>query len=181
MSEPRTDERELVARANAGDPAAFTALYRAHRDWAYGVALRLVPDRDDALDVVQDAFDALFAKFPGFVLSASIRAYLYPALRHTAISTLRRKRRIVPLDAGSAAAREPQLGWEPESPSDFDRMIAALPEEHREVVRLRFGLDFKLDEIADALGVPVGTVKSRLHNALAALRDREKRKKDVPA
>ena len=175
MDATRQDDRALVARANAGEAAAFTALYRAHGDWAYAVAQRLVGDRDDARDVVQEAFDALFGKFPGFVLASSIRAYLYPVLRHCAISALRRKRRIVPLDPEAAAARAPQPGWERGSPSDFDRMIAALPAEQRAVVRLRFGLDFRLEEIADALGVPLGTVKSRLHHALAALR-----KKDDP-
>ena len=174
MAEPRDDDRALVARANAGDGAAFTALYRTHRDWAIGLAVRFTGNRDDALEVVQESFDALFGKFPGFVLSTTIRAFLYPVVRHSAISLLRKRRRIVPLDEGARRAVEPALGWEPEAPSDFDRMIAGLPEEQREVVRLRFGLDLKLEEIAEALGVPVGTVKSRLHNALEALRDREK-------
>jgi RNA polymerase sigma-70 factor, ECF subfamily len=170
VTTPREDDRDLVARANAGDAAAFTALYRAHREWVYGLALRLVRDRDDALDVVQESFDTLFGKFPGFALASSIRAFLYPVVRHTAISTLRKKRRIVPLDAAGMRAEAPALGWDPETPSDFDRAIAGLPEEQRLVVRLRFGLDLKLEEIAEALGVPVGTVKSRLHNALQALR-----------
>ena len=171
MSAAREDDRTLVARANAGDAAAFTALYRAHRDWVYGLSLRLVRDRDDALDVVQESFDTLFGKFPGFALASSIRAFLYPVVRHTAISTLRRKRRIVPLNAAAMRAEAPSLGWDPGAPSDFDRTIAGLPEEQREVVRLRFGLDLKLEEIAEALGVPLGTVKSRLHNALMALRE----------
>ena len=172
MNAAREDDQTLVARANAGDAAAFTALYRAHRDWVYGLSLRLVRDRDDALDVVQESFDTLFGKFPGFALASSIRAFLYPVVRHTGISFLRRKRKIVPLDAVAMRAEAPSLGWDPEVPSDFDRTIADLPEEQREVVRLRFGLDLKLEEIAEALGVPVGTVKSRLHNALLALRER---------
>ena len=172
MSERRDDDETLVARANAGDAAAFTGLYRAHGGWAFGLALRFTGSRDDALDVVQESFDALFGKFPGFALATSIRAFLYPVVRHTAISLLRKRRRIVPLDAGALRAAEPSLGWGPEAPSEFDRMIAALPDEQREVVRLRFGLDLKLAEIAEALGVPVGTVKSRLHNALTALRAR---------
>jgi RNA polymerase sigma-70 factor, ECF subfamily len=168
------DDRTLVARANAGDSEAFTALYRGHREWVYGLALRFTGNRDDALDVLQESFDTLFGRFPGFALTASIRAYLYPVVRHTAISLLRKRRRIVPLDAETLRAAEPSLGWEPAAPSELDRMIGALPEEQREVVRLRFGLDLKLEEIAGALGVPVGTVKSRLHNALGALRERTK-------
>ena len=170
MTAPREDDRTLVARANAGDAAAFTGLYRAHGGWAFGLALRFTGSRDDALDVVQESFGTLFGKFPGFALATSIRAFLYPVVRHTAISLLRKRRRIVPLDPASQRAEAPTPGWDPALPSDFDRAIAALPEEQRLVVRLRFGLDLKLEEIAEALGVPLGTVKSRLHNALAALR-----------
>ena len=172
MNAPCEDDRTLVARANAGDAAAFTALYRGHREWVFGLALRFTGDRDDALDVVQESFGTLFGKFPGFALATSIRAFLYPVVRHTAISLLRKRRKVVPLDADALRAEEPSLGWARGSLSELDRMIAKLPEEQREVVRLRFGLDLKLEEIAEALGVPSGTVKSRLHNALKALRER---------
>lgn len=173
MTAPREDDRALVARANAGEAAAFTALFHAHRGWVYAFALRLVRDRDDALDVVQESFATLFGRFPGFALTSSIRAFLYPVVSHTAISVLRKKRKIVPLDAEVLRAEEPSLGWDRGSVSALDRMVAQLPAEQREVVRLRFALDLKLEEIADALGLPIGTVKSRLHNALKALRQRE--------
>jgi RNA polymerase sigma-70 factor (ECF subfamily) len=172
VSPVREDDRTLVARANAGDAAAFTALYRGHREWVFGLALRFTGNRDDALDVVQESFGTLFGKFPGFALATSIRAFLYPVVRHTAISLLRKRRKIVPLDADALRAEEPPLGWSSGSVSELDRMIAKLPEEQRDVVRMRFGLDLKLEEIAAALGVPSGTVKSRLHNALKALRER---------
>jgi RNA polymerase sigma-70 factor (ECF subfamily) len=164
------DDPALVARANAGDAAAFTAIYRAHGGWAYGLALGLTGDREDALDVVQEAFAALYGKFPGFVLSTSLRAYLYPVVRHQAISLLRKRRRVVPLDPEALAARGGAVDPAPGPPAELERMIGALPPDQREVARLRFGLGFRLEEIADALAVPTGTVKSRLHNALRALR-----------
>lgn len=171
MTDPtaaQLDERALVARANQGDAAAFEELYRRHRDWVVGLAWRFVGNRDDALDVLQETFTDLFDRFPGFVLTSSLRGYLYPVVKHRSISLLRKRRRVVPIDA----ARPPEVSepvWQPDPPGEFARIIEVLPTEQREVVRLRFALDLKLDEIAQALAVPLGTVKSRLHNALKAL------------
>jgi RNA polymerase sigma-70 factor (ECF subfamily) len=88
---------------------------------------------------------------------------------------------VVDLDAYRAGrGGEEELRWEPnQEAGDLERLAAALPDEQREVVRLRFALDFRLEEIADALRIPLGTVKSRLHNALRSLReevDRENRR-----
>jgi len=162
------DERALVALANQGDAAAFEEIYRRHRDWVVGLAWRFVGNRDDALDVLQETFVDLFDRFPGFVLTSSLRGYLYPVVKHRCISLLRKRRRVVPIDAARGSeAREP--AWQPDPPGEFAKIIEVLPAEQREVVRLRFALDLKLDEIAQALAVPLGTVKSRLHNALKAL------------
>ena len=161
-SEP--GEGALVARANRGDPAALEELYRRHRDWVLGLAHRLTGNRSDALDVMQETFLWLFGKLPGLTLRASLRSLLYPAVKHLAIDLARKRRRTV--------GGDPELGFllPSEEDGDFARLVARLPEGEREVVRLRFALDLKLEEIADALGIPLGTVKSRLHNALRALR-----------
>ena len=174
MIEPfaaQLDDSALVARANQGDAAAFEQLYRRHRDWVVGLAWRFVGNRDDALDVLQETFADLFGRFPGFVLTSSLRGYLYPVVKHRCISLLRKRQRVVSLDAaremrGDAAG---ELTWQPDPPGEFGKLIGALPEEQREVVRLRYALDLKLEEIAQALAVPLGTVKSRLHNALKSL------------
>ncbi|MBN2360124.1 MAG: RNA polymerase sigma factor [Deltaproteobacteria bacterium] len=166
-----SDERELVARANQGDAAAFEELYRRHRDWVVGLAWRFVGNRDDALDVLQETFAALFDRFPGFALTSSLRGYLYPVVKHRCISLLRKRRRVVAIDEARTARGDlaGELAWQPDPPGEFAEIISALPAEQREVVRLRFALDLKLEEIAQALAIPTGTVKSRLHNALKVL------------
>ena len=170
MIRDATDERALVARANRGDADAFEALYRLHRDWVVALARRFTGDRDDALDALQETFVHLFGRFPGFTLTSTLRAYLYPVVRHVCISLARKRRRVVPLQAALEAGREPAVEpVEPEWSPVYARRIAALPEGQREVLRLRFALEMRLDEIAHALDVPLGTVKSRLHNALRAL------------
>lgn len=160
-------EQALVARANRGDGRALEDLYRLHRDWVYGLAQRLTGNRADALDVLQETFLWLYGRFPGLTLTASLRSFLYPAVKHRALDVIRRRRRQV--------AGEPELGFvlPGEEQGDLERLVAGLPEGEKEVVRLRFVLDLKLEEIADALAIPLGTVKSRLHNALKALRSEQ--------
>lgn len=164
------DEVRLVALANAGEEAAFVELLLRHRDWATALAYRFTGDRDDALDVMQESLAELFQKFPGFVLRSTLRAYLYPVIKHRCISLFRRQRKVVRLDEHLAGHELPDLRWEPPAAGEFERLIQDLPPGHAEVVRLRFALDFSLDEIAQALDLPLGTVKSRLHHALARLR-----------
>jgi RNA polymerase sigma-70 factor (ECF subfamily) len=163
-----TDD-ELVGAANGGDAAAMEHLYRRHREWAHAVALRFCGNAADAQDVLQDVFAYLFGKFPGFVLTCRLRTFLYPALRNRSIDILRR-RRTVPLPENGRALPARSAGGESEIRNRVSEVVAGLPEGQRDVVVLRFVDGLKLGEIAARLGVPSGTVKSRLHNALAALR-----------
>jgi RNA polymerase sigma-70 factor (ECF subfamily) len=165
-----SEDRALVDRANRGDASAFEALYRRHRDFVVSLAWRLTGSRDDALDVLQETFARLFERFPGFALRSSLRAYLYPVVRNACISLARRRRKVVPIAASHEPADErvSASDWTP----DFEALVRALPEGQQEVLRLRFVLEMRLHEIADALGLPLGTVKSRLHNALKSLGSR---------
>lgn len=165
--DPRSDEA-LVAAANGGDAAAFEALYRRHRDWAMALAYRVSRDPDLAADVVQETFLDWLRRFPGFELRAQVRTFLHPIVRHTAIRLAQRRRR----DGGGRAPEE--LPADPSRATGADANVVAalaeLTEGQREVMILRFADGLSLAEIATALGVPLGTVKSRLHHALAALR-----------
>jgi RNA polymerase sigma-70 factor (ECF subfamily) len=172
MEAPRSDPRsdhELLAAARAGETAAFEALYYRYRDWVAGLAFRFTGDREDALDVLQETFSYLWRKVPGLRLTASMKTFLYPAVKHLSISTARRKARY----AGSEPASEPVAPPVPAGSAREELAAAmdALAEVHREVVLLRFVDDLSLQEIAAVLDVPLGTVKSRLHNALRRLRD----------
>ena len=171
--DPRSD-LELVAAINDGDARAFDALYLRYRDWVVGLAFRLTGDRDLALDVMQETFIYLLRKFPGFSLTAQLKTFLYPVVRHLAIAAAQKSRRFNPKSDGdqaleelAIAAAERPIGGE----SDLATVLARLPVGQREVLMLRFVDDLSLQEIATALGVPLGTVKSRLHLGLATLRE----------
>ncbi len=163
------DDEERIARANRGEAAAFEALYLRHRDWVLTLAERWTGNRDDGLDVLQDVFAQLFRRFPGFTLTAQLKTYLYPAVRHLALDRIRRRRPEVDIDTLADSLPAPPAS---DSSSDLHRLLATLPAAQRAVVLLRYADDLSLPQIADALAIPLGTVKSRLHNALLALKQK---------
>jgi RNA polymerase sigma-70 factor (ECF subfamily) len=160
-------DQALIERANRGDDDAFAALYQRHRDWVAALAYRFTGNRDDALDVLQDVFAYFFAKFPGFELTASLKTFLYPTTKHICLTKLRQRRPNVDIDTVAeelvATASSPLRG-------DLDRALRAVPPLQREILLLRFADDLSLQQIAAALEIPLGTAKSRLHNALEAMR-----------
>lgn len=162
------DDEELVQRANRGDAAAFEALYHRYRDWVYRLAWRFTGNQADALDVLQETFTYLLGKFPGFRLTASMTTFLYPVVRHVSLNVRRRR-------SGAPADEQLLTGIaDPTTPAtpraELATALGALPDEQREVVLMRFLDDMSLSEIAEALSIPSGTVKSRLHRALETLR-----------
>ena len=168
MSDPRSDQ-QLVAAMNAGGSAAaaaFEALYLRYRDWVAALAYRFTGDRDLALDVMQETFLYVLRKTPGLELTAAFKAFLYPAVRHLAITACQNRRRLVSDDQALAVLP----ATETPASSDLGAVLAGVPAGQREVLILRFVDDLSLAEIALALGLPPGTVKSRLHNALESLR-----------
>ena len=179
----RRSDEELVAVCNVGDAheaaRAFESLYRRHRDFVLRVARRFTRDRELALDALQETFTFLLNKFPpageGLTLTARLSTLLYPAAKNAAITAVRKARRA----AGAGDALLDEL--EAEAPPDaepIDAALVALSPERREVLTLRFVDDLSLAEIAVALDVPLGTVKSRLHLALKELRE-DSRIKDL--
>lgn len=163
-----------MAALNGGDAAAFDALYYRHRDWVARLAQRFCGNEADALDVLQETFLYLHRKFPGFVLSARLTTFLYPVVKHLALAA-RRKRGRMGGDLGEvemmAAPPEvsPHAGLE-----DLRAVLRVVPEIHREVLLMRYVDDMSLEEIAGALSIPLGTVKSRIHNALKMLAQDER-------
>lgn len=170
-AESSTDA-ELIARINRGEEAAFGTLYERHRDWVAGLAFRLTGDHGLAMDVVQETFLYVLRKFPGFTLTCQFRSFLYPAVRNLAIAARQKAVRLQGHEELDPDALEaPAAGPDPEAGrARLAAALASLPEPQREVLLLRVVDGLNLQEIGEAMGVPLGTVKSRLHHALAALR-----------
>jgi RNA polymerase sigma-70 factor (ECF subfamily) len=169
--ETRTD-LELVAAINGGDDHAFEALYSRYRDWVTSVAYRFTRDNDLALDVLQETFLYLLRKFPGFVLTAQLKTFLYPAVKNLSIAARRKAERHQSTEIELAILENsPAAEAVTASSNDLAVVLANLSNEQREVLLLRFVDGLNLNEIAEAMDIPLGTVKSRLHNALASLRN----------
>ena len=178
MSEPptldyRTDE-QLLAAVNRGDLSAFETFYQRHRDFVYRLAWRFTGNEPDALDVLQAAFEHLLHKAPRLALTAKATTYLYAIVRSVAVSRHRQRRQVGALDRRTAENLTAPPPVAAESLSDLAVLLRALPEAQREVVLMRFVDDLSLEDIAAALEIPIGTVKSRLHHALTTLRADER-------
>ena len=169
MGVPSPSDRELIEAAKRGDVDAFEVLYLRYRDWVVSVAYRFSGHDDDALDVLQETFAYVLRKLPDLELHAQMRTFLYPAVKHLALSRRRASRRHQRLEVADDVA-QPEAEREDDGHAELAKRIATLPEPQREVVWLRFADDLDLKEIAATLDVPLGTVKSRLHHALEKLR-----------
>jgi len=161
-------DQELIAAANTGDVGAFETLYFRYREWVTSLAYRLTGDHALALDVLQETFLYFLQKFPGFVLTCQLKSFLYPAARNLSIAARRKAHRT---QGDAAVPEEIEAPAPPQAlGNEIDAVICQLGIEHREVLLLRFVDGLTVPEIALALDIPEGTVKSRVHNAIAKLR-----------
>ena len=167
--DPRTD-LQLIAALNRGDYNAFAPLYERHKDWVYRLATRYT-EHHAAQDVVQEVFAYLLAQFPGFKLTARITTYLYPVVKNIALSGKRRTRKLKFGEVPEAGTEEPEVLL-PEGA--MGEVLASLPAGQLEVLLMRVVDGMSVEEVAAALGIAEGTVKSRLHLTLEKLRQDER-------
>ena len=177
------DDRRLIAEVLAGRTQAFGELVKRYQNRLYNVAVRVVDNPDDAADVVQDVFVNAYQSLGSFKGDSEFFTWLYRIAFNTAISFKRRKRATVSLEG--RRDRDPALEPMDRSPdvapeaaierTEDERVLAEamakLSAEHRTVLVLKDIDGLKYEEIADVMGVPIGTVRSRLHRARLELRN----------
>ncbi len=170
-------DEELVRRFRDGDAAAFGALVERHQRRVYNLALRMTGREEDARDATQDAFLAALRKLHGFRGEAAFTTWLHRVTVNACYDLLRKRSRTpLPLERSDGEDRPPVP--EPAAADHAERVDLALdvrrallrvPEEFRAVLVLCDVQDLSYEQAAAALGVPVGTVKSRLHRGRVAL------------
>lgn len=176
------DDDRLIAECLNGRSAAFGELVRRYQDRLYNTVHRLVDNAEDAQDVVQDAFLNAYQSLGSFKGDAQFFTWLYRIAVNTAISLKRKQRVVYSISAGRAE----EGGTEPVDTSDYSRPEHALEKaeqerrvqealnrlsaEHRTALVLKDIEGHKYEHIAEMLGVPIGTVRSRLHRARLELR-----------
>jgi RNA polymerase sigma-70 factor (ECF subfamily) len=164
------EDRDLIAKARRGDVEAYNLLVSRWERRVFNYLLRLVGQREDAMDVSQDVFLKAYQNLPKLDDAAKFSSWLFRIAHNEAFSLLRRRR------------PEGELTQEPRTSAGAGRLLpielslavesalGRLSSEQREAVLLKVYQGFKFDEMAEILDCPVSTVKSRLYTALELLR-----------
>ena len=181
----RESEVELVTRARAGDDVAQTELAERHRQALFFLALQLMGNRDDAMDVAQEALLRFFRTLHRFDCRRPVRPWLFQIVRNRVVDLYRRRRvrRHDSLDAtdheGRAFIELVDITADPERDAARSELrvrilqaLAELSHIQREILVLRDYQDLSYAEIAETLCIPIGTVMSRLHGARKKLRQK---------
>ncbi len=149
----------------------FTDLVQSYQRMVFSIAYHFLHDRAAAEDVAQDVFLQLHKTMPSFESQTHAKAWLCKVTGHRCIDYARKRRQDLGLDAISEPAYEIKPG-DPLMARRLQRLVATLPPKARIVVILRYQEDLEVEEIANALGWRLNTVKSHLHRSLAMLRDK---------
>lgn len=163
----RLGDDELVTLAVEGGVEARGEIYRRHRRAVWGRAYALTGRAEAADDITQDVFERAFRYLGGFRPGAPLRPWLQRIAANEAIDLLNAERSLAPLEL---APEEGACDAEPGEPARVRAALARLTPERREAVVLRYWADLGGAEIARRLGVPVGTVHSRISRAMGDLR-----------
>jgi RNA polymerase sigma-70 factor, ECF subfamily len=174
------DDEQLLRRFQAGDRTALEVLFQRHRAVAYRVAFRLLGNEADALDAVQDAFIKVFTHLDGFEGRSSFKTWLLRVVSNASLDVGRQRGRRESLHRDELQPdAEIDLVTVEEPGRELDRAelrrllneaLAELPAAQRQTFVLHFDGEMSYREVADALGISIGTVMSRLFYARQKLR-----------
>lgn len=165
------DERELVARCQAGDGAAFSELVDRYKNLVYAMIYRMVHDRSQVDDLAQDVFLKVHRGLPYFRGEARLSTWIYRIVANVC-SEARARRQTIPVDADL-----PERGASDQAFADFElkdrleKAIAQLPENYRLLVAAHYLKGVQYEALAEALNLPLGTVKTHLYRAKRQLRE----------
>lgn len=166
----RATEQQLVARAVAGEVAAFEGIYRQHVGRVYALCLRMTADVPRAEAATQETFVRAWKSLPGFRGDASLATWLCHVAASAVVDEVRRQGRhnhLELLEEDAPAATQPL----PDAGLDMEKALARLPPGARMVLVLHDLHGFNHQEIAQRLGVASGTSKSQLARARRLLRE----------
>lgn len=186
MTESGLDDAILIERSQQGDRAAFNALIIKHEERAYHYAYRLTRNQEEASDVVADAFVRIFNALKNFKGNSSFPTWMYRILTNCFLDHRKKEKtkqtlsidQVMQGSEGELAREPADLGPGPieetersERQVQIESAVNSLPEYQRAMIVMYHAENMSYDEIAAALDLPVGTVKSRLNRARLVLRE----------
>jgi RNA polymerase sigma-70 factor (ECF subfamily) len=166
------DERALIERCRTGDDIAFGELVDRYKNLVYGMVWRMVTDRSQTDDLAQEVFLKVYRGLPYFRGDARLSTWIFRIVSN--VCTQARSRRPVEVP-GLMPVREP--GSHDAAFADFelrerlDKAIAQLPENYRLLIAAHYLEGVQYDALAEALDIPIGTVKTHLYRAKRRLRE----------
>lgn len=177
-------EQEYIQKAKQGDPQAFEQLVLKYQDKIYTLTVRMVRDREEALDLAQDAFIKAWQNLDSFQGESSFGTWLYRLTTNLCLDYLRKQNRRQEISVTVSLDEEPSGWYEPADPGQdphrileqnqlqesVARGLEKLPEHHRRPLVMREVAGLSYQEIAQALELDLGTVKSRIARARMNLR-----------
>ena len=173
-------DRDLVRRAGRGDQEAFAELVRKYENQIFSLARRMCTDPEDAADVAQEAFLAAWKGLPNFRQEAEFSTWLYWLATNAAIDHLRKAKKqrgdlslddeALSLDTADSGPTPHQAAESRELRRAVSQAMDQLSDDHRQVLVLREVRQLSYEEIARALDMDLGTVKSRISRARNSLR-----------
>jgi RNA polymerase sigma-70 factor (ECF subfamily) len=172
------NERALVERCRSGDEGAFQELVDRYKDLVFALIARTIQDRSRAEDFAQEVFLRVHRGLPYFRGEARLSTWIYRIVANVCVQEQARPGATVSLDAMNADAERPRL-----TPSATDRQfgdlelrdrlekaIARLPAQYRLVIAAHYLQGLRYEDLAEALELPLGTIKTQLHRAKQQLR-----------
>lgn len=165
------EDRDLIVKARRGSVDAYNALVSRWEKRVFNYLLRLVGDREDALDLCQDVFLKAYQNLNKLEDPGRFAAWLYRIAHNEAYSLLRKNRPEGELETEPGTSTGMARMYPVELTLAVERALARLSLDQREAVQLKVYQGFKFDEMAEILGCPVSTIKSRLYTALDLLKE----------
>jgi RNA polymerase sigma-70 factor (ECF subfamily) len=168
-------DEDLVRRFLTGDRGAFAVLVERHERRVFNIALRMTGREEDARDATQDAFLTALRKLSSFRGEAAFTTWLHRVTVNACYDLLRKRRRAPLLDHASDDRPEPEPPPAPDHADrtalsvDVQRALLQVPLDYRAVMILHDVQDLPQEEVSAILGIPIGTVKSRLHRGRISL------------
>jgi RNA polymerase sigma-70 factor (ECF subfamily) len=172
----QAEEREIIRRCRDGDESAFASLVNAYKDLVFGLSFRLTGSRDLAEDLAQDVFLRVHRGLPYFRGEARLGTWIYRVVANLASEPRFRRRAETSLDATEDGKRPREIAShdgsfaELELKDRLEKAIARLPEHYQLLVAGHYLKGVRYEDLADAAGIPLGTVKTHLHRAKRMLR-----------
>ena len=164
----------LVSAARDGSSEAFDELVDRYRAPVVRLAYRLTQDADEAKDIAQESFLRAYRRLNTFRPDRPFSRWLFVIARNASLDALRRRRRAAALPANETAQLEPgpeEAALRNDEAERVHHALETLPGHYRDVLEMYYVRSMRYREIADALGVPLGTVKTHISRAKRRLRD----------